>query len=73
MAWNKLINSEIGYEKALKRLTEIFEAPSNSAGGMEAELLATLIEKYETEHYPISFPEPIEAIKDMMENKGLRI
>ena len=30
---------------------------------MEAELLVTLIDKYEMEHYPVSLPEPIDAIK----------
>ncbi len=72
MTWNKLISSEKEYEAALKRLSEIFDAYPDSSKGMEAELLVTLIEKYETENSPISFPDPIEAIKDMMENKGLK-
>jgi HTH-type transcriptional regulator / antitoxin HigA len=40
--------------------------------GMEAELLVTLIEKYEKEHYPIALPEPITAVKEAMEMKGLK-
>lgn len=31
----------------------------------------TLIEKYEQVHYPIPEPDPIEAIKFMMEQNGL--
>jgi HTH-type transcriptional regulator/antitoxin HigA len=43
-----------------------------SPEGMEAELLVTLIEKYENEHYPIALPEPITAVKETMEMKGLK-
>jgi HTH-type transcriptional regulator / antitoxin HigA len=39
---------------------------------MEAELLVTLVEKYEKEHYPIALPEPIKAVKEAMEIKGLK-
>ena len=35
------------------------------------DILVTLIEKYEQIHYPIPEPDPIEAIKFMMEQKGL--
>lgn len=72
MKWEKPITTEEEYEKALARLSEIFEADPESAEGMEAELLVTLIEKYEKEHYPISLPDPIEAIKETMDRKGLK-
>jgi len=60
------------YEKALARLAIIFEADPDSAKGMEAELLVTLIEKYENEHYPVSIPDPIDAIRETMERKVLK-
>lgn len=72
MKWNKIITTEQEYEKALSRLAIIFEADPDSAEGMEAELLVTLIEKYEKEHYPVSFPDPIDAIRESMERKGLK-
>ena len=34
-------------------------------------MLATLIDAYEGEHYPIDPPDPIEAIKFRMEQQGL--
>lgn len=68
----KTITTEQEYEVALARLSTIFDADADSAEGMEAELLVTLIEKYEKEHYPISLPDPIDAIKDTMERKGLK-
>lgn len=72
MKWEKTITTEQEYEIALERLSTIFDANPDSAEGMEAELLVTLIEKYEKEHYPISLPDPIDAIKDTMERKGLK-
>lgn len=63
----KAIKTEEDYSKALKRLEEIFHAPSNTKEGDEAEVLSILIEKYEDEHYPIEAPDPIEAIKFRME------
>lgn len=72
MSWDKIITTEQEYEKALARLTKNFEADPGSAEGLEAELLVTLIEKYEKVHYPISFPNPIDAIRETMERKGLK-
>lgn len=72
MKWNKIITTEQEYEKALIRLSSIFDAKPDSPEGLEAELLVTLVEKYEKEHYPIALPEPITAIKKAMEMKGLK-
>ena len=54
----------------MARLAIIFEADPDRAEGMEAELLVTLIEKYEKEHYPVSLPDPIDAIRETMERKA---
>ena len=72
MKWEKTITTEKEYEESLARLSKIFEADPDSAEGMEAELLVTLIEKYEKEHYPIALPDPIEAIKETMDRKDLK-
>ena len=72
MKWEKTITTEKEYEESLARLSKIFEADPGSAEGMEAELLVTLLEKYEKEHYPIALPDPIEAIKETMDRKGLK-
>jgi len=37
------------------------------------EVLVTLIEAYENKHYPISPPDPVEAIKFRMEQQGLTL
>ena len=67
----KVIKTEKDYNKALKRLEVIFDAPVNTPEGDEAELLGILIEKYEDEHYPIEAPDPIEAIKFRMEQMDM--
>ena len=67
----KVIKTEEDYNKALKRLEEVFDAPVNSPQGDEAELLTLLIEKYEEEHYPIESPDPIEAIRFRMEQMNM--
>ena len=72
MKWEKTITTEKEYEKSLARLSKIFEADPDSPEGMEAELLVTLIDKYEKEHYPIALPDPIEAVKETMERKGFK-
>ena len=56
----------------MARLNKIFEADSDSAEGMEAELLVTLIEKYEKDCYPVSLSDPLDAIHETMERKGLK-
>jgi HTH-type transcriptional regulator/antitoxin HigA len=72
MKWDKIITTEKEYEAALNRLTKVFDAHQDSPEGMEAELLVTLIEKYEKEHYPINLPDPIIAIREAIEMKGLK-
>lgn len=64
------IKTEEDYEQALERLEVIFDSKKGSATGDELEILAILIENYENEHFPIGFPDPIEAIKFRMEQMG---
>ena len=64
------IKTKKDYQNALNRLEVIFDAKPGSSQGDELEILGILIEKYEQEHYPIDFPDPIEAIKFRMEQLG---
>ena len=65
------IKTEKDYDLALGRVNALFEAKINTNEGDELDILVTLIEKYEQIHYPIPEPDPIEAIKFMMEQIGL--
>jgi HTH-type transcriptional regulator/antitoxin HigA len=68
----KPIKNENDYRNALERLEMIFDAPTDTKEGDEAEILSLMIENYENEHYPIESPDPIEAIKIRMEELNLR-
>ena len=54
----------------MERLELIFDSKKGSANCDELEILGILIEKYEDEHFPIGFPDPMEAIKFRMEQNG---
>jgi HTH-type transcriptional regulator/antitoxin HigA len=64
------IKNEQDYNLALERLEMIFDSKKGTPEGDELEILGMLIEKYEDEHFPIDFPDPIEAIKFRMEQMG---
>jgi HTH-type transcriptional regulator/antitoxin HigA len=66
----KLIKTKKDYQDALKHLEIVFDANPGSKEGDELEILTILIENYEKEHYPIDFPDPIEAIKFRMDQLG---
>ena len=68
---NKLIKTEEDYSLVLTRIEHLMDAESNTPEAEELELLATLVELYEDEHYAMDTPEPIEAIKFRMEQLGL--
>lgn len=66
----KPIKTKKDYQAAMNRLETIFDAQPGTPDGDELEVLGILIDKYEQEHYPIDYPDPIEAIKFRMEQMG---
>ena len=66
----KPIKNKKDYLEAFERLELIFDSKKGTAEGDELEILGILIEKYEDEHFPVGFPDPIEAIKYRMEQMG---
>jgi HTH-type transcriptional regulator / antitoxin HigA len=67
----KLIKTEEDYSLALKEIDSLFDEEPDTEKGDELELLVTLVEIYEKEHFPISNPSPIEAIKFRMDQMNL--
>jgi HTH-type transcriptional regulator / antitoxin HigA len=67
----KPIRSKRDYEAALSEIERLWGAKAGTLEGDRLDVLATLIEAYEAEHYPIDPPDPIEAIKFRMEQQGL--
>ena len=66
----KPIKGEADYERALCRVEELWDSPEGSRESDELDILTTLIEAYEREHYPVDLPDPIEAIKFRLEQEG---
>lgn len=69
---NHILRTEQEYSNALCRIDEIFDAASGTTEGDEAELLVLLIKDYENKFHSVLPPDPIEAIKLTLEEKGLK-
>jgi len=67
----KPIRTTGDYERALSDVERFWGSPSGTAEGDRLDVLATLIDAYEAEHYPMDPPDPVEAIKFRMEQQGL--
>ena len=65
------IRTKRDYETALKEVERLWGAKAGTPDGDRLDVLATLIDAYETEHHPTDPPDPIEAIKFRMEQQGL--
>jgi HTH-type transcriptional regulator/antitoxin HigA len=67
----KPINTKTAHKQALKRIEDLWDAEPKTPEGDELDVLATLVSAYEDQHFPISKPEPVEAIKFRMDQMGL--
>jgi HTH-type transcriptional regulator/antitoxin HigA len=69
----KPIKTDADYEKVLARVDTLMELNPElgTKESDELEILVMLVEKYESEHWCIADPDPIEAIKFRMEQLGL--
>lgn len=67
----KPIRTKTDHKAALSELESLWGAKSGTARGDRLDVLATLIDAYEAEHFPIDPPDPIDAIKFRMEQQGL--
>lgn len=65
------IRNEVDYDAALARVDYIMSTAVNDDLRDELDVLSTLIEVYEDEHYPIDLPSPVEAIQFRMEQSNL--
>ena len=69
------VHTDDEYRKALKLAEAVFdgaqEPDPESEEGRFFEALLTLVEAYETKHYSMAPPDPIDAIKFRMEQQGL--
>lgn len=69
----KPIKTKRDYETTLKAIEGLMGAKRDSHEGDRLDVLVTLVEAYEARHFPLDLPDPIAAIKFVMEQRGLSV
>ena len=69
----KPIKTRADHRAALKEIETLMMAKLNTPEGERLDVLVTLVEAYERKHYAIELPDPVEAIKFAMEQRGLSV
>mgnify|MGYP000431896593 FL=1 len=67
----KPIRNDDDLKAVFRRLESIFQAQEQTPEADERDVLVTLVEAYENEHYDLGPADPVEAIKFRMEQQGL--
>ena len=67
----KPIRNKADYKRALLEVERLWGARSGTPAGDRLDVVATLIDAYESKQFPMDPPDPIEAIKFRMEQQGL--
>jgi HTH-type transcriptional regulator/antitoxin HigA len=67
----KPIKSDTDYRSVLADIATLMRAEADTPEGERLDILVTLVEAYERRHYPLDLPDPVEAIRFQMEQKGL--
>jgi HTH-type transcriptional regulator/antitoxin HigA len=65
------IRTEKDHAAAIARIGELMGAAPDTPAGEELDILATLVDAYESKHHVIDAPDPIAAIRFRMEQQGL--
>lgn len=65
------IKSNRDYRRTLKEIEGLMHAKRNTPEGDRLDVLVALVKAWEARHYPLDLPDPIEAIKYHMEQRGL--
>ena len=61
------------YEAALRAIETLMAAERGTPEGDRLDVLATLVETYEAKRFPLDLPDPVEAIKFVMEQRNLTV
>lgn len=67
----KPIRSDEDYRGALKRIESLMNAEAGTPEADELDVLSTLVERYEEQHFPMDLPDPIDALRFRMEQSDL--
>ena len=66
------IRNENDYDEGLAEIDRLMGVDPGTPESDRLEVLVTLVERYESEHWAIAAPDPISAINHVMEARGLR-
>ncbi len=66
----KPIRNNQDHAEVLRQIEALWGAPQGTEDGDLLDVLVTLVEVYEREHFPVDLPDPIEAIKFRLEQQG---
>lgn len=66
----KPIRTEADYDWALAEIDRLMDAEPETQDGDRLDVLVTLVEAYEAQHWRIDPPDPIAAIKLRMQQRG---
>lgn len=64
------IRTQADYQETLREIESLFDATENTPEYDQLDILTTLVEAYESTHFPIELPDPIEAIQYYMDARG---
>src|SRR5277367_726505 len=67
----KPIRNDADHERALREIQRLWGAKEGTTEGDRLDVLVTLVDAYESEHFPMDPPDPIEAILFRLEQQGL--
>lgn len=65
------VRTEADYDEALREIDRLMDAEPNTPRGDRLDVLVTLVEAYEDRRWRIDAPDPIDAIKLRMTERGL--
>ena len=69
----KPIKSEEDYRATLREVESLMSAAFGSPEGERLDVLVTLVEAYERQHFPLDLPDAVAAIKFVMDQRGLTV
>lgn len=69
----KPIRTEEDYRATLREIESLMTAEAGSREGERLDVLVTLVEAYERKNFPLDLPDPVEAIRFVMDQRGLTV
>ena len=64
------IKTEEDYRATLREIESLMSAEPNSIEGDRLDVLVTLVEAYERQHFPLGLPDPVEAAEALKDLRG---